>query len=244
MLFRKKIMLAKTISKKQNLSKYALVLLVPLFFVEAKPSAIKANTTKTITIALGSDPGPLDPLRATSAGGMRLVNLLFQSLVKLDPELKVKPGLAKSWTYKNKTYTFVISRFVEFSNGRRLKKQDLLFSFKEWRSDKTPFASAFKIIESIQVKENKQNFILTIKLKKASAKFLASDLPVLKILPKKETLLAGKDFYKNPIGTGPFRLQSANSREVVLLSWQNTTPSQLEKDHKPSNSPTPPTPLK
>ena len=194
-----------------------------LFFTRSKQASPANPSSSAVVIALGSAPRTLDPRYATDANGMRLMDLLFSSLVRLGPNLKVLPNAASRWTYKNKTYTFTIPRHLKFSNGRAVTKADLLFSFKQYQSPQSPFASAFQIIKTIQASTQKDNIILKIQLKNPSAKFLTADLPVLKILPKLETLQAGRNFYKNPIGTGPFQLTSQNTSRIILTARTHTS---------------------
>ena len=207
-----------------------LILLYALFPIPAEAfwsffSSKKSTTENSLIVALGSEPRTLDPRRATDANGMRIAELLFQSLVRLGPNGKIQPSACQKWTYKNKTYTFWINKSLTFSNKRPLAKEDILFSFEEYRSAKNPFSSSFQIIESVRVNETAKQFILKLKLKKESAKFLAVDLSVLKLLPKKEALFARADFRKNPIGTGPFQLISADSSQLVLKARSDTKPA-------------------
>ena len=196
------------------------------FFRKNTPSLSSEDDKKQyVIVALGSEPRTLDPRKATDANGMRIVDLLFQSLVRIGPRLEILPSAAQSWSYKNETYTFFVDKSLKFSNGRAINKEDLLFSFEEYRSEKTPFSSAFQIIESVDVAESKEKFILKIKLKTESAKFLSSDLPVLKILPKREVLSAGPDFQKNPIGTGPFKFKTRGSSQLILQARSDTVPA-------------------
>ncbi len=167
-------------------------------------------------MAIGSEPRTLDPRLATDAIGMRLVDLLFQSLIRLGPQLEVLPGAARTWSVKDKVYHFTISKDLRFSNGRAIDKQDILFSFKEYQSAQYPFFSAFRIIDTVEVKETEKDWLLSIQLKKQSPKFLKADLPVLKILPKKETLLAKKDVSSQLIGSGPFIIKEKTSRHIIL----------------------------
>ena len=169
-----------------------------------------------INVALGSEPRTLDPRRATDANGMRIVDLLFQSLVYLDKDLNIKPEIAQSWTYKDQTYTFVIPKGITFSNGRKLTEEDIIFSFQEYRDKKNPFSSAFQIIHSVKTNETEDQILLKIKLKQDSAKFLNADLPVLKILPKKEILETPALFRRKWIGTGAFYLFHSDSNQIVL----------------------------
>jgi len=211
---------------------FSLTTLVFLFFLKKtdfkKTKPVKNNSEKFI-VAIGSEPRTLDPRKATDANGMRITDLLFQSLVRLGPNLEILPSAAQSWEYKNKTYTFTIDKNLKFSNGRYIKKEDLLFSFEEYKSNKNPFSSAFQIIDSINTKEQDKNFILTIQLKHDSAKFLSSDLPVLKILPREEILSNNTQFQKFPIGTGPFKLKSKTSSQIVLTTPKEPTTLQTKK---------------
>ena len=203
------------------------VFLCFLYFTHSKveKSVVFQEGLQNVIVAIGSEPRTLDPRKATDANGMRIVDLLFQSLVRLGPRLEVLPSAAHSWSYKNNTYVFVIDKKLKFSNGRVLTKEDLLFSFEEYRFGKSPFSSSFDIITSVDVEEKDQNFILKIKLKKKSAKFLTSDLPVLKILPKVEVLSNGSHFQKKPVGTGPFKLESRSANQVVLKARSDVNPA-------------------
>ena len=195
------------------------------FFGSGKQSIpTEDNRKQHVVVALGSEPRTLDPRRATDANGMRIVDLLFESLVRVGPRLEILPSAARSWRYKNKVYTLFIDKHLRFSNGRRISRDDLLFSFEEYRSEKNPFSSSFKIIKSIKVESREKQFVLKIGLKTESAKFLSSDLPVLRILPKKEVLSSSSDFQKNPIGTGPFKLKTRDSSRIVLAARSDRTP--------------------
>ena len=181
-----------------------------LLICQCRPAPIPSHT---LTVALDSEPKTLDPRKATDANGMRLAGLIFHGLVKIGPDLKVRPDGAERWFQKGRTYSFFLKDLI-FSNGRPVTKEDLLFTFSEFQKTSSPFHSAFKNIESVQV--NRKNGILKIQisLKTFSAVFLSADLPIIKILPKKEA--EKKDFYKNPIGTGTFKLKKKTSRKIVL----------------------------
>ena len=176
---------------------------------------ISETTTKRhIVMAIGSEPRTLDPRLATDAIGMRLVDLLFQPLIRLGSRLELLPGAAHEWNVKGKNYHFTISKSLRFSNGRTIDKADILFSLKEYQQEKYPFSSAFQIIDDVEVRETKQDWLLVIQLKKQSPKFLKADLPVLKILPEKETLSAKEN---DPLtGSGPFVLKGKTSRYIIL----------------------------
>ncbi len=174
------------------------------------------NHSKTVTIALSQMPITLNPLRATDATGMRIVNLIFQSLVYVDKNLQVQPDLAKNWQCSSLTCIFEVPYGNSFSNGRPLTAEDIEFSFQQYQSEESPFHSAFQNIQNVQVDSHSQGFTIQIQLKKSSAPFLSSDLPVLKILPKKEFISHKEKFKKTPIGSGPFILTQQTSHHIQM----------------------------
>ena len=168
------------------------------------------DQNQQVLIALSQKPAALDPRFATDATGMRIGNLIFQSLVRLDRDLKVVPSLAHKWSCTRKICTFHIPKGITFSNGSVLTAEDIQFSFDQYRMKKSPFHSAFQSIESIDIQETQKELTVFIRLKYFSEKFLSADLPVLRILPKKETL-AGR-----LIGSGPFVLIKEDSNQIHL----------------------------
>ena len=176
--------------------------------------AKKERPKDTLFVLLDSRPETLDPRKAVSANGMRIVDLLFNSLVSIDQKGNPSPDLAIKWELKGLTWIFTLKPDLKFSNGRPVLKQDILFSFKEFKQNSV-FQQAFKNIQSVEVLQNTPaQFIVKVTLKEFQAPFLASDLPVLKILPKQESFLA--DFSKKPIGTGLFKVTENSFRRLLL----------------------------
>ena len=165
-----------------------------------------------VLIALSQKPSTLDPRFATDAVGMRIGKLIFQSLVQLDRNLKVTPSLAQRWSCTQKICSFHIPKGAVFSNGSPVTAEDIQFSFNQYQMTSSPFFSSFKIIQSIDVQETEKELIVTLRLKHLSAKFLSADLPVLRILSKKEAL-AGR-----LIGSGPFVLVKESANQIHLRS--------------------------
>ena len=179
-----------------------------------------SNDKETVTVALSQMPLTLNPLKATDATGMRIVNLIFQSLVYADDHLNIQPDLAQSWSCRPLTCTFEIPHGNTFSNGRPLQAEDIKFSFEQYQSPKSPFHSAFQNIKSTSIHSHPQGLTVQMDLKKSSAPLLSSDLPVIKILPKKEfTSEKFKDF---PLGSGPFVLTKKTSHQIELKSRSST----------------------
>lgn len=186
-----------------------------LFILFFPTCSVKKELPKdTLFIVLDSRPETLDPRRAVSANGMRIVDLLFGSFVKTGDKGQLEPDLALQWELKGLVWTFKLKPGLKFSNGRMVSKEDILFSFEEFKNNSS-FSHAFKNIQSVKVLENKEKqFIVKVFLKKFQAPFISSDLPVLKILPKQES--SSKDFFKHPVGTGDWKVIENSFRRVFL----------------------------
>jgi len=178
----------------------------------------KESPKDTLVIILDSRPETLDPRKAVSANGMRLVDLVFNSFVKRDEKGHLQPDLAKSWKLEGLTWVFSLKPDLKFSNGRKVLKEDILYSFNEFRENSS-FKHSFKNIDSVTVEENP--WVVKVTLKKFQAPFISSDLPVIKILPKKESQQA-KSFKKLPFGTGEWSVVKNNFREILLK--KNSSP--------------------
>ena len=196
-----------------------------VFFLLLASCSVREQPKDTLFVVLDSRPQTLDPRKATSANGMRLIGLIFNSFVRQGDQGELKPDLALSWKLDNLTWTFVLKPNLKFSNGRYILKEDILFSFEEFRKKNSPFYSVFKNIKSVEVLNKKSvkpiQFIVKVHLKSFQAPFISSDLPVLKILPKQEILKAERDFNKYPIGTGDWSVLKNDFRQILLTRKTN-----------------------
>lgn len=172
----------------------------------------------TLYVGLSSAPATLDPRNAMDAGGMRLTNLLFSSIVRLGPDLEIIGEAASQWTYKNLVYTFTLRPGLKFDDGTPeglpVTKEDFEFSLDTFRKSGR-FATSLEAIDSYQVAYGPEGGTLTIKLKEYSATLL-TDLTPVKILPAKIVKEKGDAFRDKPIGTGPFSFVSADTNEIRL----------------------------
>ncbi len=177
-----------------------------------------ADDPGTLYVGLSASPATLDPRNAMDAGGMRLTNLLFSSIVRLGPDLEIIGEAATKWTYKNLVYTFTLRPGLKFDDGSPaglpVTKEDFEFSIDAFRKSGR-FASSLEAIESFQVTYGPDGGVITIKLKSYSATLL-TDLTPVKIMPAKIVTQQGDLFRDKPVGSGPFSFVSADTNEIRL----------------------------
>ena len=177
----------------------------------------KSEDRTKLFIALGSEPTTLDPVKATDTNSMRLTALVFQSFVRLGPELQIEGDAAETWSLFPNKIELIIKPGLKFSNGRAITKEDIDFSIDQFRSKTSPFSGAFSIIENHEVLDHEDARLRVILfLNKPSFKLLTADLPVVKILPKKEYLEDPSKFARQPIGSGPLKLLHWTEDQLVF----------------------------
>lgn len=181
-----------------------------------------ADDPNTLYVGLSAAPATLDPRNAMDAGGMRLTNLLFSSIVRIGPDLEIIGEAASRWSYKNLVYTFTLRPGLVFAGhpddktgtGVPVTKEDIEFSIEAFRASGR-FASSLEPIESYTVEYGPEGGLLVMKLKHYSATLL-TDLTPVKILPAKLVKEKGDAFRDKPVGTGPFQFVSSDANEIRL----------------------------
>jgi peptide/nickel transport system substrate-binding protein len=164
-----------------------------------------------------------DPYTIHEASGQRLADLLFDSLVEVDPSGEYLPSLAKSWEInKNGTeVTFVLRKDVVWHESKeQLSPDDVVTTIRLLQAAKSeiPNKDRFHILHSASKSGPRK---VTIKLRRASVDPLRAML--FKILPSHllgsaPSLKRSSKFSKNPVGTGPYSFVKANAQGEILLN--------------------------
>ncbi len=186
----------------------------------AHPSGVTTRVTNggTLTIGATSDALTLDPTVTTDEASGPVENLLFNSLVKLDDNVRIVPDLATSWTISQggTIYTFHLRPHVTFHDGSVMTSADVAASLARLRATKTasPWASFFTDVASVATPTATT---VVIRLSKPYAPFLAviaSFLTVSSasfIAAHKGTVTRVED------GTGPYMLKSWVPNTAITL---------------------------
>jgi peptide/nickel transport system substrate-binding protein len=95
---------------------------------QATPEPVPGGTLR---IAVQGDPTNLDPHLTVLAAAGVVIELAYEGLVTVDPELIPIPALAESWTVSDDalTYTFTLRDNAAFHNGRAVDAGDVIYSF-------------------------------------------------------------------------------------------------------------------
>jgi peptide/nickel transport system substrate-binding protein len=168
----------------------------------------------TIVVGLEANPTNLDPRLATGAAAVRIVPLLFNSLVRIDPSGRPAPELALSWENPAPTeYVFRLRRGVRFHDGRELTSVDVKYTYDFMRDprNQSPNQGALAVIAAVEAPDPAT---VRFVLREPFASFLQN--LALGIVPAH--LGGGKGFADAPVGSGPFRWVEWKPGERIVLA--------------------------
>lgn len=177
-------------------------------------------TAAEINIGLAADVSSLDPHYLNVASNITVASHFFDTLVAVDADGKLVPGLAQSWkAIDATTWEFKLRSGVRFHDGSLLTADDVLFSLDRpatLTKSPGPFTSFTKPIASKRAVD-----ALTIRLTtREPHATLPLDLASIFIVSKKAASGASSEDFnsgKALIGTGPFKLGRFKRGEAIEM---------------------------
>jgi peptide/nickel transport system substrate-binding protein len=181
-----------------------------------------------LVIARPRDNTTMDPAVAVELDTIYMINHVFETLYATAKDGKsVVPWLAQSHTLSSDqlTWTFTL-RAVKFSDGSPMTSADVKWSLERAKAEKAGFGFLLSSIETIEAPNPGTVVIKT----KFPWKPLQADLTLWTggILPKEFGGKSADEFFKKPIGTGPFVLDHW-TRGQELKAVRNTNYWQANK---------------
>lgn len=158
-----------------------------------------------LTIVRAQDSVSMDNTMVFSNASIWVFQQMFESLYEVTPDGKgVQPLLAESHTLSpdKLTWTFKLKQGVKFSTGQPMTSADVKFSLDKARATKGGWEFLDVAMKSVDAPDPST---VVIKTKYPWAPLLA-DLANFSnaVVPKDYAGKSHDDFYKAPVGTGPF----------------------------------------
>lgn len=180
---------------------------------EAAPAEAAAGGVLRIGLDVDADTG--DPRLSTNTSSLRLRELVYNGLIKIEPDFSPAPALAESWENPDDTtWIFHLREGVTFHNGDPLTAEDVKFTFDSILDETfaAPSRSFYTPITAIEVVDP-----LTVKftLDQPYGPFLSYlNMP---IVPKAVVEADPAAFATSPVGTGPFKLVEWRRGDSIIL---------------------------
>jgi oligopeptide transport system substrate-binding protein len=174
----------------------------------------------------------LDPAFAKNRSIMWVVHQLYSTLVETDDQLHFVPALARSWEVSadRTIWTFHLRNDVFFDDdpvfpggkGRRMTASDVVYSFTRLLDPNTASSGAWIFHGRIDTGggafQPVDDSTFRLRLVRPFHPILGLlSMEYCSIVPREAVEKYGKDFRRHPCGTGPFRLQSWEEGQALIL---------------------------
>ncbi len=191
------------------------------------PGAQAQTPPNVLVVGQIAEPKSLDPHAVTAVNDFRILMNIYDGLVRYkDGTLEVEPALAESWTISEDglTYTFDLREDVSFHDGTAFDAEAVKFNFDRMLDKNHPYHETgpfplsffFSAVDSVTaVDEETVRFVL----KEPYAPFLSNlAYPTGLIVSPAAVKEHGKDFGRNPSGTGAYEFAEWESNAKVVVT--------------------------
>jgi oligopeptide transport system substrate-binding protein len=214
----------------------ALVLLAAC--TSSHPAAIRrgADQAPPGVLRVGIErPQSLDPAQARTPGELLVADQLFDGLTSYDPDtLTVQPALAASWQSSpdQKKWDFTIRPGAAFSNGRAVTPADVKYTLERIakKGSSSPAAAQLESVSGFRAVnvDGKTDALSGVTVTKADVVHIELDQPMSSlpavlghptfgIVPREAVVADSPNFATDPVGSGPFMLQSRRDDLLHLV---------------------------
>lgn len=173
----------------------------------------------TLNLSMTSSPSRLNPILSNDTASSQVSGWLFNGLFKYDKDGNIVNDIASSYKFENNTKLLIsLRKDVLWHDGAKVTAHDVVFTYEKIIDPKVfnSIVSNFKEVKSVKALDD---YTLEVIYKKPY--FKALNIWMIGLLPKHilkdEKNLMTSSFNKNPIGNGPYKLDSfKNSSDIIL----------------------------
>ena len=164
-----------------------------------------------IVVGMTNSALDMDPRVAADEASQKVHQLLYNTLVRIDENLRIVPDLAETFEQKDPlTYVATLRRGVRFHNGRELTAADVLYTFRSLIDPNfRGRTGAYRLLGAVDALDD---YTVKFTLKEPFASF-----PINLVMGIVQDG-SGAANSRQPIGTGPYRLMSFVPDDRVELA--------------------------
>ena len=176
---------------------------------------------KVLRVGTSEDIRDWDAHRTTGHYEPEVKDAVFERMVGIKTGTwEIVPGVAKSWEYSkdHKEVTFTLQKGIKFQKGYgEVTAEDVKFSLERLVTPKWEVEVRPNSLDRVQVLDK---YTVKIYLKFADTSFVATQLAkqsIGRILPKATEGMSVAEVRRNPIGSGPYELETWQPMEKMVL---------------------------
>jgi oligopeptide transport system substrate-binding protein len=212
-----------------------LILILPACVSPQQPAldAPKIITRQNSLSLFGIDPLTLDPAISAELTSLEYVTQIFSGLVKLEDATEPEPDIAERWDISDagRVYTFHLREGVMFQDGKKVTAQDFKYSWerachpdtgsttaatylgdivgaKDMLAGKTEAINGIKVID---------DYTLQVTIDAPKSYFLYKLVYPTAFVVDKANVTSGKEWWHTPNGTGPYKLNQWDEKNLLVL---------------------------
>ncbi len=185
----------------------------------AGDSAAPAQGGKLV-IGMATEPVSLDPAAGLFIAEQYLLMNIYDPLIWIDPELKLRPGLATEWSAnaEGTEFTLKLRTDVKFHDGTPFNAAAVKVALDRAAAGTNPAAVAPTLLTDYDGTTVVDDATVMVKFKSARATFLEDLSRIWLVIPSPTAVeKSGADFGQNPVGSGPFMLKEWAPQDHITL---------------------------
>ncbi len=214
-------------------------------------AAAPAQAQKVLNWGTGGDVDSMDVHIAGTVNSWQMFEMVYETLLTTDKDMRLRPGLAESWKQNSPTsYTLSLRKDARWSNGRPVSAADVIGSFERIKgmemnpagvaaakTDEEKKKASRKIasywsrqLGSIKSMTASDEHTVQVELDKPQTAFLPALAHITAaIIPIKEYKEGSYDPGRQMLGSGPFMVAAYKPKESWTLVrnpyyWRNGLP--------------------
>jgi len=177
----------------------------------------QGHKNQTLRIPYPRSIAQLNPAAAARITEIHMIQQIMDCLVRFDDATKdIVPHLAHSWRSNNEgtQWTFFLRPGICFHHGRPLIADDVKATLEHLRDYSGPYQYLYRHINQVTCRTS---YCVEVGLAQKDNLFLHLLSNQTSVIQPHE-LMHQHNFYKNPIGTGPFKVGNSNDFQLELIA--------------------------